>query len=213
MARIAVIGAGISGLGAARLLARDNAVVVFEAEARPGGHARTVQVDRGANAIAVDTGFIVYNEVNYPLLSALFTELGVTTKPAEMSFGVSVGGLELSGRSFSGIFAQRRNLLSPSYWQMLRDLGAFFRRAPEVLRRRTTRSSGDWLCSLRLGHLARDRFLVPMGAAIWSTPPGQILDMPAKTFVSFFKNHNLLGATGHHQWRTVDGEAAGMSTH
>ena len=205
MARIAVIGAGISGLGAARMLARGNSVVVFESEPRLGGHARTVRVDRGSSSLAVDTGFIVYNEVNYPLLSALFAELGVSTKPTEMSFGVSVGGLEFSGRSLSGIFAQRRNLLSPSYWRMLRDLGSFFRQAPKVLEAPGDPGLGEWLCSLRLGHLARDRFLVPMGAAIWSTPPGQILDMPAKTFVRFFKNHNLLGATGHHQWRTVDG--------
>ncbi len=205
MGRIAVIGAGISGLGAARLLAGDNEVVIYEAEPRLGGHARTLDVTSGGRRVAVDTGFIVYNEVNYPHLKALFAELGIKTMPTDMSFGVSVGGLELSGSSPRGIFAQPGNVLSPSYWRMLGDLRRFFQRATEVLDARNDPSLGDWLSELQLGGIARDRFIVPMGAAIWSTPPGQILDMPAKTFVRFFKNHNLLSATGHHLWRTVEG--------
>lgn len=205
MRRIAVIGAGITGLGAARMLAEGNEVVVFEAEPRLGGHARTIEVERDGARIAVDTGFIVYNEVNYPLLTALFAELGVRTTATDMSFGVSVGGLEMSGSSLAGVFAQKRNLGSVAFWRMLRDLNCFFQRATEVLDIPDDPSLGEWLAELRVGAMARDRFLVPMGAAIWSTPPGQILDMPAKTFVRFFKNHNLLGATGHHQWRTVAG--------
>lgn len=207
MRSIAVVGAGVSGLGAAKLLGGSGKVVLYEKEARLGGHARTIEVPgRMASMlepVAVDTGFIVYNEVNYPRLTALFAELGVATIPTDMSFGISVGGL--NGTSLGGLFAQPRNLASPTYWAMLRDVSRFFRRATEVLRSADDPSLGEWLEELAIGQLARDRFIIPMGAAIWSTPPGDLVDMPAKTFVRFFKNHNLLSATGHHAWRTVAG--------
>ena len=134
MRRIAIVGAGISGLGAARLLADGNDVVIYEFADRLGGHARTIAVDRpGCGTVAVDTGFIVYNEVNYPRLTALFAELGIETAPTNMSFGVSAGGLEMVASSLSGVFAQRRNFFSPAHWIMLRDILRFFRRAPDVL--------------------------------------------------------------------------------
>lgn len=205
MSRIAIIGAGISGLGAARLLAPGHDVVVYEAQSRVGGHARTLEVAHAGAPLMVDTGFIVYNETNYPNLVGLFAELGVETIPTDMSFGVSVGGLELCGSSLRGVFAQSRNALRPAYWRMLRDIVRFFEHAPGVLDRPGDPSLGDLLDELRLGGLARDHFLLPMGAAIWSTPTGQMADMPAKTFVRFFKNHNLLSLRGHHPWRTVKG--------
>ncbi len=206
MRRIAIVGAGISGLGAARLLADGNDVVIYESADRLGGHARTIAVDRpGCGTVAVDTGFIVYNEVNYPRLTALFAELGIETAPTNMSFGVSAGGLEMCGSSLSGVFAQRRNFFSPAHWIMLRDILRFFRRAPDVLGSARDPSLGQMINELQVGAHARDKFLVPMGAAIWSMPPGQILDMPAKTFVGFFQVHNLLSASGHHAWRTVAG--------
>jgi predicted NAD/FAD-binding protein len=203
--RTAVVGAGISGLGAARFLAGDGEVVVYEAEPRLGGHARTLDVPGASGPVAVDTGFIVYNEVNYPLLTALFAEIGVPTIPSDMSFGVSIDGFEMCASSLPGLFAQKRNLVSPSHWRMLKDITAFFGEAPAVLDDPADPSLGDLVRRLGLGAHMRDRFLVPMGAAIWSTPPGQILDMPAKTFVRFFRNHNLLTTSGHHTWRTVEG--------
>lgn len=205
MKRIAIVGAGVAGLGVARMLAGGNRVVLYELEPRLGGHARTIDVEGASGSIAVDTGFIVYNEVNYPRLTALFAELGVATQSTDMSFGISVGGIELNGSSLAGLFAQPRNIVSPSYWGMLRDVGRFFRRATDVLDVAEDPSLGEWLSQLRIGTNARDRFIVPMGAAIWSTPPGELADMPAKTFVRFFRNHNLLSAIGHHQWRTVSG--------
>lgn len=207
MSRIAVIGAGISGLGAAYFLARSHEVVLYEAERRLGGHARTRRIDRPGGPTDVDTGFIVYNEVNYPLLTALFRRLGVATIPTDMSFGVSYGGgtLEFSGSSLSGLFAQPANLASPGYWAMLRDIQRFFAAAPGLLEEDGDPTLGEALGRLHLGPWMRDRFLVPMGAAIWSMPPGEILDMPAKTFVRFFANHKLLQASGQHVWRTVAG--------
>lgn len=205
MKRIAVVGAGVSGLGAAHLLAGRGEIVLYEQEARLGGHARTVDVASSVGPLAVDTGFIVYNEFNYPRLTALFAELGINTIPTDMSFGISVGGLELNGDSIGGLFAQPRNVLSPAFWGMLRDVNRFFLRAVDILESPRDPSLGEWLGELGIGSLARDRFIVPMGAAIWSTPPGELVAMPAKTFVRFFKNHNLLSATGHHLWRTVAG--------
>ena len=207
MSRIAVIGAGISGLGAAYFLAGRHQVVLYEAERRLGGHARTLRIDRPGGPTDVDTGFIVYNEANYPLLTALFGRLGVETIPTDMSFGVSYdgGALEFCGSSLSGLFAQRANLFSPHYWAMLRDIQRFFGRAPGLLDAPGDPSLGEALLDMHLGSWMRDRFLVPMGAAIWSMPPGEILAMPAKSFVRFFANHNLLQAMGHRLWRTVAG--------
>ena len=207
MARIAVVGGGISGLACADILSRTNEVMLFEAERRPGGHARTLNVDRVGGQMAVDTGFIVYNEVNYPLLTRLFAHLGVDTQPSSMSFGVRYGQgeLEFCASSLGGLFAQKRNAASPRYWKMLADIMRFFARAPAVLHARSDPTLGAFLDDLRLGSWFRERFLLPMGAAIWSTPPDQMLHFPAKTFVRFFANHGLLTVNGQHAWRTVRG--------
>ncbi len=207
MARIAIVGSGISGLGCAYLLGGDHDIVVFEQARQAGGHSRTVTIQGPTSQTAVDTGFIVYNEANYPLLTRLFKELNVATEPSNMSFGVSYndGELEFCGNSLGGLFAQRGNLVSPAYWSMLRDILLFFRKAPAVLADPGEPSVAELINRMRLGNPFRDKFLLPMAAAIWSSPPGDILDMPAKTLVRFFANHNLLSAAGHHTWRTVSG--------
>lgn len=207
VARIAVVGAGISGLSCADLLKADHDVVLFEAEPLPGGHSRTIAVPRAQGPLPVDTGFIVYNEVNYPLLTKLFAALEVETKPSDMSFGLRYGDgdLEFCASSLEGIFAQRKNLLSPRYLRMLADILRFFRSAKLVLEEPGDPTLGEFIERLAPGEWFRDRFLVPMGAAIWSTPPQEMLKFPAKTFVRFFDNHGLLSINGHHSWRTVDG--------
>lgn len=207
MGRIAVIGAGISGLATAELLSRSYDVVLLEAGDRLGGHARTRHVDGPAGRVAVDTGFIVYNEVNYPLLTRFFADLGVATHASDMSFGVTYGDgeLEFGASDLKGLFAQPSNALSPRYWGMLFDILRFFRSARGVLDRDGDPTLGEFIDSLGLGSWFKDRFLVPMGAAIWSTPPEQMLGFPAKTFVRFFENHGLLSVRGQHPWRTVTG--------
>jgi predicted NAD/FAD-binding protein len=205
--RIAVVGSGISGLSCAHLLSGAHDVVLFEAGPRPGGHSRTVMVPRAGGPLPVDTGFIVYNEVNYPLLTKFFAALSVPTKPSDMSFGVRYGNgeLEFCASSLDGLFAQRKNALSPRYLRMLADILRFFRSARVVFDEPGDPTLGEFVERLAPGAWFKDRFLVPMGAAIWSTPPRQMLDFPAKTFVRFFQNHGLLSVNGHHPWRTVDG--------
>jgi predicted NAD/FAD-binding protein len=205
--RIAVVGAGISGLACADMLARDHEVVLFEREPRAGGHSRTLNVPRSDGSLPVDTGFIVYNEVNYPLLTKLFAALSVPTKASDMSFGVRYGDgeLEFCASSLAGLFAQKRNIVSPAYLRMLVDIMRFFRSAKVVLNDPGDPTLGEFIDRLGPGAWFKDRFLVPMGAAIWSTPPRQMMAFPAKTFVRFFENHGLLSVNGHHLWRTVDG--------
>ncbi len=207
MTRIAVVGAGISGLSCAYILNGSHDVVLFESEPRLGGHSRTIKVPRPAGALPVDTGFIVYNEVNYPLLTKLFAALSVPTKPSDMSFGVRYGDgeLEFCASSLEGIFAQKKNMASPRYLRMLADILRFFRSAKLVLEEPGDPTLGEFIDRLAPGDWFKDRFLVPMGAAIWSTPPRDMLAFPAKTFVRFFQNHGLVSVNGHHQWRTVDG--------
>lgn len=206
--RIAVVGAGISGLGAAWALSRKHAVTLFDANDYIGGHANTVEVEvEGAN-VAVDTGFIVYNELNYPNLVALFEHLGVPVADSDMSFGVSLddGALEYSGTGLRGLFAQRRNLARPRFWRMLADVRRFYAEAPGYL-------AGD-ADALTLGDLLKrhaysDAFvedhLVPMAAAIWSASRDDIRAYPADAFIRFFINHGLLRFSGRPQWRTVVG--------
>jgi len=200
---IAVIGSGISGLSAAWLLSKGHKVTVFESDHRIGGHSNTVD----AGSQPVDTGFIVYNEPTYPNLTAMFTHLGVPTKPAEMTFAVSLdeGRLEYSGTGLSGLFAQRRNLVSPRFWVMLRDLVRFYKQAPRDVSRLPLISLNDYLEMGKYGAAFRDDHLYPMAAAIWSTPAARVGDYPAEAFVSFCANHGLLKIIGRPVWRTVDG--------
>ncbi|MGF1651099.1 MAG: NAD(P)/FAD-dependent oxidoreductase [Hyphomicrobiaceae bacterium] len=216
--RIAVIGAGIAGLGAAWHLSQTEDVVVFEADARLGGHANTVDVapgpGEGPKPVAIDTGFIVYNTANYPNLIALFEHIGVETAPTNMSFAVSLagGGYEYSGSGVRGLFGQPSNALSPAHWQMTRDILRFFRDAEALAalsdptRARTDGPSlGDWLAQRAYSPAFIERHIVPMGAAIWSTPASDMLAFPAAAFARFFSNHGLLKVRNRPQWRTVEG--------
>ncbi len=203
--RIAVIGAGISGLGAAHLLADDHRVVLFEAEGRLGGHARTVMAGRRGDQ-PVDTGFIVFNRVNYPHLVRLFEDLGVPVAASRMSFSASIGGgrFEYALSDLNGLFGQRRNLVDPRYWGMLRDILRFNAQAVAAADEPGL-TVGGLIERLGLGTWFRDHYLLPFSGAIWSTPKEGILDFPAAALVRFFENHALLGYRGQHQWYTVRG--------
>jgi predicted NAD/FAD-binding protein len=201
--RIAVVGSGISGLGAAWLLSRRHAVTLFEAGPTLGGHSFTVDW----NGTPVDTGFIVYNEATYPNLCALFRHLHVPTQPSTMSFAVSMdrGRLEYSGANVFALFAQRRNLLRPRFWSMLREILRFFREAARDLGSIGTATLDEYLDAAGYGAALREDYLYPMAAAIWSTPAAEIRAYPAESFIRFFHNHGLLKAVGQPKWRTVVG--------
>src|SRR5690242_19620698 len=194
--RIAIVGSGISGLGAAHALSRVHDVQVYEREGRPGGHANTV-VHGG---LALDTGFLVHNERNYPLLTRLFHELGIATHESDMSFSVSCSGcgLEYSGRR---PFAQPANAARPAFVALLWEIGRWLRTArPED----ESQSLADYLDEHGYTQRFRRHFLVPLTSALWSTAPGRALEFPAATAIRFFANHGMLG-TGRFRWRTVTG--------
>ncbi|MCF3973342.1 NAD(P)/FAD-dependent oxidoreductase [Paracoccus salsus] len=199
--RVAVIGSGIAGLAAAWLLDPHHHVTLFEAEPRPGGHARTVQ----AFDTAVDTGFIVCNRRTYPLFMPLLEHLGVATEASDMSFSASfgTGRYEYGTGNTAALFAQRRRAMDPRHLLMLRDILRFFRRATEYSA--SGHSLGQMLDEMRLGADFRDLFLLPISGAIWSTPPGEMLDFPAASFVRFFDNHGLLSVNGQPRWETITG--------
>ena len=203
--KIAVIGTGISGMSAAWLLRQRHDITVYERAPRLGGHSNTVE----ATGIPVDTGFIVYNPVNYPNLTALFDHLDVPTKTSDMSFGVSLndGDLEYSGSDLAGLFAQKRNLLRPRFLSMLRDLMRFYRDAPAAAAALADPAItlGDYLRNGGYGEAFCRDHLLPMAAAIWSAPPQQMLDYPAAAFIRFHANHGLLQIADRPEWRTVDG--------
>jgi len=204
---IAVIGAGISGLAAAWLLAQRHRVTLYEADARLGGHSHTVDVTVRGTPVAVDTGFIVYNEPAYPNLTALFAHLGVQTQASEMSFAVSLddGALEYSGTDLRGLFAQRGNLVNLRFWSMLRDLVRFYRSAPLDAARAGLMPLDDYLTEQGYGRAFREDHLYPMAAAIWSTPAAQVGRYPTEAFVRFCENHHLLTLSERPAWRTVTG--------
>jgi uncharacterized protein len=207
--RIAVIGTGISGLAAAWLLSRSHEVTVYERSGRLGGHSNTVEAVTAEGVTPVDTGFIVYNEQTYPNLTALFDLLDVPTEESEMSFAVSLGGgsLEYSGSNVATVFAQKRNMLRPRFWSMLRDLRRFYSEAPAQVTRLEAIGTtlGDYLKSEKFGSAFREDHLLPMAAAIWSAPAQAMLDYPAASFIRFHDNHGLLKLKERPAWRTVTG--------
>jgi len=207
--RIAVIGAGISGLGAAWALRRRHDVTLYESADRLGGHSNTVEVTAGGRSVPVDTGFIVYNERNYPNLVRLFGALDVATEPSDMSFAVSIrdGALEYSGTNLAGLIAQKRNLARPRFWRMVADTLRFYREARALLRRADAPdvTLGEFLARGRYSAGFLDDHLLPMGAAIWSTPVAEMLEFPLPTFARFLDNHGLLQLTDRPRWRTVTG--------
>jgi uncharacterized protein len=207
--RIAIVGTGISGLGAAWLLARHHEVHVFEREPRLGGHTHTFAVDRpDGSTVPVDTGFIVYNEATYPLLVRLFDELDVATQPSDMSWSLRCDrcDLEYAGDP-GGLVAQPRNLADPGYLRMLRDIERFNRLGRRLVDdpRTPHTTIGRFLAAAGFGHGFRHHYLLPMAAAIWSSGTGAMEDLPLGTLLRFFANHGLLGITTHHRWRTVVG--------
>ena len=209
--RVAIIGTGVAGLGAAWLL-RDRAdVTLIEREARPGGHSNTVTVDEDGRPVRIDTGFIVFNHATYPNLVKLFDDLGVQTKPSEMSFSVQhlPAGLEYNGMGLNQVFAQRRNLLRPRFYNLLLQIMRFFQIARAALRDPSTEALtvGEFTKVHRLGQDFLDFYLVPMSSAVWSTDPVRVLQFPALSLLHFFQNHGFLGVTTHHPWFTVEGGA------
>lgn len=207
--QIAVIGSGITGLSAAWLLAKRHDVVLFEADSRLGGHSNTVEVAAPEGVCPVDTGFIVYNAASYPNLVAFFEHLNVLTDPTDMSFAVSFdeGAYEYSGTGLSGLFGQRRNVLNVRHWVVLKEAMRFFREARTSIADGSADdiSLGQWLEDRRYARAFIDEHIVPMGAAIWSTPAEDMLDFPFTAFARFFSNHGLLQAFNRPIWRTVRG--------
>lgn len=204
--RIAVIGGGISGLAAAWGLSSHHQVTLYEADTRLGGHARTLMAGRRGDQ-AVDTGFIVFNYVNYPHLTGLFRDLDVPVRKSDMSFGVSLGdgALEYALRSGNALFGQRRNIANPAFWGMVRDIMRFNARAFAAAAGKPDLSIADLLETLGTGRHFRDHYLFPICSAIWSTPRAGIGQFPAETLIRFMRNHGLMQARGRHGWWTVEG--------
>ena len=208
--KICIVGSGISGLSAALALSEKHEVFLFEKNNYFGGHSNTIQIKKDGNSFSVDTGFIVFNEKNYPNLTSLFKNLNVKTKPSKMSFGFSLGNgeLEYSGSNFNSFFAQRKNLFSKDHLKGLYDIFRFKGIALKFLSdcQEANESMRDFLLRNNFGKWFSEMFIVPMGAAIWSVPTGSILDFPARSYLQFFLNHGLLSMlTTEIDWKTVDG--------
>ncbi|GAM98350.1 amine oxidase [alpha proteobacterium U9-1i] len=205
--RIAVIGSGIAGMSAAWLLSKAHEVTIYEKNDRLGGHSNTVNVHTASGTIPVDTGFIVFNDVTYPNLVALFEHLGVESQDSDMSFGVSLDGgrIEYSSVGASAFLAGGRNLLSPRFWSMTLDLLRFYKQAPLDLpgTRADMISLGEYLKRNGYGDPFQRDHILPQAAAIWSASLEEIAHYPACAFVRFFENHGLLKLSGRPKWRTV----------
>lgn len=202
--KIAIIGTGISGLGAAYLLNPHHDITVYEKNDYLGGHSRTIDITANSKSIAVDTGFIVFNYRNYPHLTKLFERLQVPVQKSDMSFGASIadGWIEYGSKN---IFSQKKNFFRPSYWQMLADILRFNKQALRYLETRGDATMAECLDDLRMGTWFRRYYIQAMGAAIWSCSVDTILKFPARSFIRFFDNHGLLTVRQHPQWFTVTG--------
>ena len=207
--RLAIIGTGIAGLGCAHFLGRRHPVTLYDQNDYPGGHTNTIQVSEGGREVSFDTGFMVFNHVTYPNLVRLFRELDVATERTDMSFSVQhvPTGLEFCGSGWNELFAQRRNLLRPRFWGLLRQVDRFNREAVAALGQAEWASTtiGDYVRNRCYGTDFLDQYLIPMSSAVWSTPPDLMLNFPAQTLLRFFHNHGFLGLHTQHPWWTVDG--------
>ena len=208
-AKIAIVGAGIAGLSAAWVLHQKYPITIYEKNTYVGGHSNTVSVFDKKESIPVDTGFIVYNELNYPKLTKLFDYLSVETIESDMSFGFSdrKNNFEYGGHSLNSLFAQRSNFFRPKYWNMISDILRFYREAPIDLANGNTDnfSIGDYLHNMNYRNEFIYKHILPMGAAIWSSSISTITNCPAQVFIRFFLNHGLLSVRNRPQWRTVKG--------
>jgi uncharacterized protein len=208
MQRIAIVGSGIAGLSAAHVLHATHDITVFEADHRVGGHANTVAVHEAGQTLGIDTGFIVYNERNYPAFSAMLDALGVATQPSEMSFSVSslVSGLEYRTTSLNTLLARRSNLVRPSFVRMVADIPRFNRAARRLVESSDiTTSLNDFLIEGRYSRPFVDDYLIPLGASIWSADPQRFTEFPVAPLARFLHRHGLLSAGAKPQWRTVSG--------
>ena len=205
--KIAVVGSGISGLGLSLVLSQKYEVHLFESDARLGGHAHTTDYQIGNEQVSLDTGFLVYNELNYPHLVALFKFLDVEVVNSDMSLSIQVPQqkLEWAGDNLDTVFAQRKNLFKPRFYKMLLDILRFHKEAEAncELARQNNWSTADLLKKQRYGSEIQEWYILPMLAAIWSTPERKMLDFPAETFLTFFLNHKLLQVNNRPQWKTV----------
>ena len=204
--KIAVLGAGISGLGSAYILSFKHEVDLYEKDTRLGGHARTTTIQDEDKIFGVDTGFLVFNEPTYPLLTKLFKQLNVEIEKSDMSFAFwnKDKNIAYNGSSIKGMFAQKRNLFSITHYKMIKDILTFNEQATSDLlcdSNDLDKSLGEYI--KKYSNAFKQRYLLPMGAAIWSTPSNEMNNFPARTFLTFFKNHGLLGVDSHHQWLTV----------
>lgn len=207
--RVAIVGTGVSGLVTAYLIRSRAEVTVFEARARVGGHVNTVEVEgAGGRPLAVDTGFIVYNERNYPLFHRLLGRLGIETQPSDMSFSVRCDptGLEYNGSTIGQLFSRRRNLLDPGFYRMLHDIVRFNREAvPAIENGAGAATLGEYIRTAGYSDRLAEHYLLPMGSALWSVPRSRVLEMPAAFFVRFFRNHGMLTIDDRPEWRVVRG--------
>jgi predicted NAD/FAD-binding protein len=205
VAKIAIIGTGISGLGAAYLLHRSHDITVYEKASRPGGHTRTVAVRYGDADISVDTGFIVFNQPNYPHFSAMLRHLGVAVQKSDMTFAATIrdGWFEWGARDLNTVFGQRRNLLRPAFYLVCRDVLRFNANARRTVDEHPGLTVAALIAKLKLGEWFRRYYLLPMAGAIWSCSISKMLQFPAESLVRFFENHGLLATSGQPQWYTV----------
>lgn len=209
--KIAIIGTGIAGNYAAYRLAPHHDITVFESNSRIGGHTNTLTIREPGRKLAIDTGFIVFNDATYPNFIALLDELGVASQPSDMGFSVSSadGSIEYNGASLNRLFAQRSNLLKPSFYRMLADILRFNREAPAVLESGGPELTlGEYLDRHGYTRNFSDHYIVPMGSAIWSATAERMRNMPMKFFVRFFQNHGLLSVNDRPQWRVIQGGSA-----